>query len=183
MNYSLSLKTVGLIVGILLVGSHAAALVQGPGAKRWLSALPRSYKTGVVLLTIDGLWTELLALQMDWGEFYYLQKWIVILLPVCYFLTLRFVDDYLAVRALGILALLAAAPLLDAAFLQPQESRLFVVVLAYVWIVFGMLWVGQPHLLRDQIGWVQRSAARWRILSAGGVVYGLALLVCAVAWY
>jgi hypothetical protein len=183
MNYDFTLKTVGLIVGIWLIASHAGALAQGAGAMRWLTGFPRSYRAGVVLLTIDWLWTELLALRMDWGEFYYLQKWIVILLPVCFFLTLRFVDDYLAVRALGILLLLAAAPLLDAAFLQPPESRLLVVVLAYVWIVFGMLWVGQPHLMRDQIGWMQKSAMRWRVAMASGLVYGLVLLVCALAWY
>ena len=73
--------------------------------------------------------------------------------------------------------------MLDAAFLQPPESRLFVVVLAYIWVVLGMLWVGQPHLLRDQIVWVQRSPRRWQAAAAGGLVYGVALLVCAFAWY
>jgi hypothetical protein len=183
MNYDLSLKSVGLVVGLLLIAGHGAALAKGAETRRWLAAFPRSYKAGAVLLTIDWLWTEVLAFEMDWGEFYYLQKWILLALPICFFLTLKFVDDYLAVRALGILALLAAAPLLDAAFLQPPQSRLILVVLAYVWIVLGMLWVGQPHLLRDQIGWVQRSALRWQIASAGGVAYGLLLLVCALAWY
>jgi hypothetical protein len=183
MNYNFTLKTVGLVVSIVLIAGHAAALAGSPLAKRWLAALPRSYKAGAALLTVDWLWTEILASQMDWGEFYYLKKWIVLLLPVCFILVLKFVDDYLAVRALGILALLAAAPLLDAAFLQPQESRLFLVVLAYAWIVMGMLWVGQPHLMRDQISWLLRSALAWWVAMAGGIVYGLVLLVCAVAWY
>ena len=183
MNYDLTLKTVGLAVGLFLIAGHAAALMQGADARRWVLAFPRSYKTGAVILTIDWLWTEILALKMDWGEFYYMQKWVLLLLPVCLYLTLRFVDDYLAVRALGILSLLGAAPLLDAAFLQPQASRLLLVALAYVWIVLGMLWVGQPHLLRDQIGWLQRSALRWQMALMGGVVYGLALLICAIAWY
>ncbi len=183
MNYDLSLKTVGLVVALLLIITHVFGLLQGNEAKRWLIELPRSYRIGAIILTVDWLWAEVLAYKMDWGEFYYLQKWMLLLLPACYYLILRFVDDYLAVRALGILALLAAAPLLDAAFLQPPLSRLLVVVLAYVWVVLGMLWVGQPHLLRDQIGWVQRSALRWRIAVTGGLVYGLALLLCALVWY
>jgi hypothetical protein len=183
MNYDLNLKAVGLVMALLLIAGHASALARGAEVKRWLVGFPRSFKMGVVLLTVDWLWTEVLAYQMDWGEFYYLQKWILLLLPVCFYLTLKFVDEYLSVRALGILALLVAAPLLDAAFLQPPESRLVLVVLAYGYIVCGMLWVGQPHLLRDQIGWVVRSASLWRVAMGAGVVYGLVLLVCALAWY
>ena len=100
-----------------------------------------------------------------------------------FFLTVHFVDEFLAVRALGILALLAASPLLDAAFLQPPMSRLLVVLVAYGWIVAGMFWVAQPHLLRDQIAWVGRNAARWTLAAGAGVVYGLLLLFCALAWY
>ncbi len=92
-------------------------------------------------------------------------------------------DEFLAVRALGILALLAAAPLLDAAFLQPPTSRLLVVVLAYVWVVMGMIWVGQPHLLRDQIGWLGRNGVTLDAGRRRRVVYGLLMLLCAVAWY
>jgi len=183
MTYALSLKLVGLVCGLWLVASHGWALARAGATQRWLTGLPRSFPTGVVLLTIAWLWTEALAYEMDWGEFYYLRLPIVCLLPVAFFLVIKFVDDFLAARALGILALLAAAPLLDAAFLQPPFSRLLVVVLAYVYAVAGMLWVGQPHLLRDQIAWVQKSAWRWQLAGGAGVVYGAALLVCAVAFY
>ena len=60
---------------------------------------------------------------------------------------------------------------------------MLVVVLAYVWVVFGMLWVGQPHLLRDQISWVNRSASRWQLAVGGGLAYGALLLLCALVWY
>ena len=85
-----------------------------------------------------------------------------------FYLVIRYVDDFLAVRALGILGILAASPVLDAAFLQPPESRKLVVLLAYVWIVLGMVWVGVPHVLRDQIGWLNRSATRWQAAAGGG---------------
>ncbi len=62
-------------------------------------------------------------------------------------------------------------------------SRLLVVVLAYVWIIMGMLWVGQPHLLRDQIGWLNRSAARWQGAVGAGIAYGAVVLLCALVWY
>ena len=83
---------------------------------------------------MDLVWTFCLMLTMDWGEFYYLRMPMLVALPICFFLTIRFVDEFLAVRALGIFGLLAAAPILDAAFLQPPVSRLLVVVLAYVYV-------------------------------------------------
>lgn len=183
MNYGFSLKLVGIAVSLLLIGAHVFAYLRGDETRRLLKIFPRSHPAGIVLLTIDLLWAFWLAWVMDWGEFYYVQTYVLILLPVAFFLTWQFVNDFLAVRALGILALLAGAPLLDAAFLQPPVSRLLVVILAYAWIVLGMFWVGQPHLLRDQIDWVQRSALRWKAAVLGGIVYGALVLLCALAFY
>ena len=179
----LSLKTIGILLGVLLIGSHAVALARGEMVRQWLLALPRSFTVGVTILSVDLIWTFCLMLKMDWGEFFYLRTSLLALLPVCFFLTVRYVDEFLAVRALGILGLLAAAPILDAAFLQPPVSRLLVVVLAYAYVILGMLWIGLPHLLRDQIGWLVRWAARWQAAVLGGLAYGAAVLVCALAWY
>ena len=60
-------------------------------------------------------------------------------------------------RALGILFLLAAEPLLDAAFFRTETSRLLVTVFAYLLIVVGLFWVTMPYLLRDQINWSART--------------------------
>jgi hypothetical protein len=113
------------------------------------------------------------------GEFSSFRRPLLIALPVGYVLALRFVDEFLAVRALGILCLLAAEPLLDAAFLRYEESRLFVTAFAYLLIVAGLFWVAIPYVLRDQINWIARSVFRWRCLHAlilvyGGVILGLA---------
>ena len=179
----LSLKAVGLLVGLLLVAGHALMFLRPDTVQGWLTRLPRSREVGLAVLTVDFIWTWLLAFNMDWGEFYYVQKPVLIALPIVFYLVIRFVDEFLSARALGILGLLAAAPLLDAAFLQPPVSRLLVVVLAYAWIIMGMFWVGQPHLLRDQIGWLLRSGARWRLAAGAGLVYGVLMLVCALAFY
>src|SRR5260370_42036867 len=60
------------------------------------------------------------------------------------------------------MALLAAEPMLSAAFLRPEIARLFVVILAYVWLTLGLFWVGMPYLLRDQITWLTESANRFK---------------------
>ena len=183
MNYGFSLKLVGIVVGLLLLGAHVFAYLRGDETRAFLKKFPRSQPIGTVLLSVDLLWAFWLAWVMDWGEFYYMQRWILIALPVFFFLTLQFVDEYLAVRALGIFLLLAGAPLLDAAYLHPQMSRLLLVVLAYAYIILGMFWVGQPHLLRDQIDWLGRSALRWKAAIMAGIAYGALLLLCALVFY
>ena len=70
-----------------------------------------------------------------------------------FFLVVTFVDEFLAVRALGILFLLGAEPLLDAAFFQNETSRLLVTVFAYLLIVAGLFWVTMPYVFRDQLNW------------------------------
>jgi hypothetical protein len=81
------------------------------------------------------------------------------------------------------LALLAAEPVLSAAFLRPEITRLLVVIIAYVWLTLGLFWVGMPYILRDQIHWITRTGSRFRALTLAGLVYGLVVLVCAVAIY
>ncbi len=120
---------------------------------------------------------------MEMGEFSSFRRPLLIALPIGYFLVLRFVDEFLAVRALGILCLLAAEPLLDAAFFRYESSRLVVTVFAYLLIVAGIIWVTMPYLLRDQINWSARNNWRWHSLQGLMVLYGVALLALAITLY
>jgi hypothetical protein len=103
--------------------------------------------------------------------------------PIGYVLVLRFVDEFLAVRALGILALLMAEPLLDAAVLRYEQSRLLVTVFAYLLIVVGLFWVMIPYVLRDQINWSAQSTGRWRVMHGIAFVYGAVVLGFAFTQY
>ncbi len=144
---------------------------------------PRSYITGVILITICLVWTFWLVATIQMGEFSGFRRPLLIALPIGYGLVLRFVDEFLAVRALGILCLLAAEPLLDAAFLRYESSRLLITVFAYVLIVAGLFWVAVPYVLRDQINWSTRSVLRWRCLNATALIYGGVILTFAFTRY
>lgn len=183
MIYSLSLRDAGLILGIVLVVGHLLALLHAGGARRLLQRFPRSKPVGVALLTVNLVWAWRLVSTMDLGEFTPWRSTILTALVVLYVLAIFFVDEFLPVRALGLFFLLAAEPLLEAAFLRPEVSRLLVTVLAYVWLTLGLFWVGMPYLLRDQIAWVSKNDTRWRLAALGGVAYGAALLVCALTLY
>lgn len=182
MIYDLSLRTAGLLAGIFLVLLGLAGLLT-PAARTLTTKLPRSRVMGIALLIIAFLWSFWLLLTMEMGEFSSFRRPLMIALPVGFFLVMRFVDEFLAVRALGILCLLAGEPLLEAAFLRYEASRLLVTVFAYLLILAGLFWVTMPYLLRDQISWGTRTSGRWFSLSAGALLYGAALLALAVTQY
>ncbi|MBA3831389.1 MAG: hypothetical protein H0X34_05785 [Chthoniobacterales bacterium] len=181
MIYHLSLQAAGVITGVLLAGLSLLAFF--PQVRALLPRFPRSRTAGAALLTIDLVWSIWLLATMEMGEFSNFRKPLLILLPIGYFLVLKFVEEFLAVRALGILCLLAAEPLLDAAFLRPQASRLLLTVFTYLMIVAGLFWVTMPYLLRDQINWSAKNSGRWRVVSGIGLMLGLAILLCAVIAY
>lgn len=177
------LKGTGIVVGLALLIGHIVAIVQKEKVQDFLKAFPRSYKWGVILLSIDLVWGMMCLSNMDMGEFHNLRKWFLIIVPISFVLVLVYVQEFLAVRALGSLLLLVGGIVLEAAFLQPQFSRLLLPSIAYVWIIAGMYFVGMPFLMRDWVNWVTASDARWKLATFGGVAYGAAVLVAAVLWY
>lgn len=180
MIYPFSLQAVGLTVGLLLVAAHALALAAPAPVQTFLRTLPRSRFWGTALLAISALWAFWLVRTMDLGEFAHLRTLMTVAIPVGAVLTWHFVDEFLAVRALGILCLLAAEPPLEAAFLRPEISRLLLVTLAYAWIVAGLFLVGMPYVLRDLIAWITSRQAIWRGFALVGLLWGAALLTCAL---
>ncbi len=179
----LSLQSAGIIVGLLLIATHAVALLMPDRTQALLKRLPRHKEVGIAILAVDFIWAFWLIGNIDLGEFYVVEKPVKILLPIVFVLFVVFVDEFLAVRAAGVFLLLLACPILDIAFLKEPVTRLLLPALAYVWILVALFWVGMPYLMRDQIAWASRSPGRWRALSAGGVVYGGAVLLCAVMFW
>src|SRR5256885_12676304 len=176
MIYDLSLQTGGFIAGIALVLLSLPGLIKPGLVQIWLKRFPRSGVGGIVLLSLVLVWSFWLLATMEMGEFASFRRPLLIALPIGYVLVLRFVEEFLAVRALGILCLLAAEPLLGAAFFRNETSRLFITVLAYLLILAGLFWVTMPYLLRDQINWSRRSNTRWRTVHGIAAAYGLVIL-------
>jgi hypothetical protein len=183
MIYHFSLQTAALVAGIVLCLLGAAGLALHASARKTAALFPRSRIAGVVLLALGLVWSFWLVSTMEMGEFSAFRRPLLIALPIGFALTVRFVDEFLAVRALGILALLAAEPMLDAAFFRYETSRLVLTVFAYVLIVLGLIWVTMPYSLRDQISWLSKTAARWRGFHAMSFIYGAALIALALSCY
>lgn len=189
----LSLFTVGLVLAGWLIGSHALMLAKPAAVQGFLKKFSRNQMLGQILLGIGLVWFWLLiapenmgmisALSMDLGEFNAAKPMLRILVPVAMFLVATSVRDFLAVRALGVVGLMAASPLLEGAFLKDPASRLLVPVFAYALLTASMFFVGMPYLFRDAVDWVSAKPERWRLTSLAGLGYGMATLVCALAFW
>lgn len=190
---TLSLFTAGLVLAVWLIGVHAVMLAKPKMVQDFLKKFPRDPLSGQILLGIGLAWFWLLiaptgmgklsALTMDLGEFNNAKGLLRILVPVSLVLVCISVRDFLAVRALGLVGLMAAAPLLGAAFLKDPQSRLLVPIFAYAMLTASMFFVGMPYLFRDAVTWVTADQKRWTFLSVAGLGYGVATLVCAFAFW
>jgi hypothetical protein len=183
MTYDFSLFAVGLVVGLLLILGHSAALLAPKLTRSELQKFCRNTLVGRVLLVVATAWAVYLLGTIDLGEFAGLRPMLVVGTVVAGVLTWIFVEEFLAVRALAILLLLAAEILLCAAYLQPPVARLWLVFLAYGWILGGLFFIGLPWLLRDLINWAVAKPWRWQLSAGAGIAYGAILVVSALLWY
>lgn len=183
MIYDFSLRSVGLVTGLALLIAHITAFVLSGQIMPWLRHFPRSRSAGIVLCILAALWAFWLAATMDLGEFTPNRTLICLVIAAGAVMVPLFAEEFLAVRALGILALLAVEPLLGAAFLRPETSRLLLVILAYAWAIAGLVLVGAPYVLRDAIAWLTASECRYKSAAALGAGYGLLLVAVSLLFF
>lgn len=190
---NIPLFTSGLLLAAWLIGTHLLMLLKPAETMGFLKKFPRNQIAGQILLAVGLVWFWLLvapegmgklsALAMDLGEFNK-AKWLLrILVPVALVTVVISVKDFLAVRALGVVGLMVASPLLESAFLKDPGSRLLVPIYAYALLTASMFWVGMPYLFRDAVTWATANTKRWHLLTIIGLGYGVATLVCAFAFW
>ncbi len=190
---NIHLFTAGLLLAVWLIGIHLLMLLKPTEVQGFLKKFPRNQLAGQILLGIGLAWFWLLiapagmgwfsSLTMNLGEFDKAKPLLQWLVPVSLVLVAISVRDFLAVRALGLVGLMVASPLLEAAFLKDPTSRLLVATFAYALLTAAMFWVGMPYLFRDAITWVTADSKRWNAFSLAGLAYGVVTLVCALAFW
>ncbi len=148
-----------------------------------LNHLPRNFPACVVLALAAGIWGTALLGTMDLGEFSSYRMRFVLCPVIGTGLTIFFVQQFLAVRALAMLLLLAVAVILDAAFVVDSSARLIMTSLAYAWSILGMVLVASPYLMRDWIAWIFRNETWCRAACLPAVVLGIALICLACVSY
>jgi hypothetical protein len=183
MTYFVSLRLTAIVLGLLYVAAHLPAALAPVRFGVWARRLSNNYPLGVVLMVLATLWFVVLTGLMDLGEISNIRVQLMVVWAIAGVLLAIFVRGFLTLRALGCLLLLAAALLLDAAFLATTPWRYVVTILAYVWVIAGMILVYSPHVGRKWIDWASENTEHMRVLAWPGVAAGLLLVILGIWVY
>lgn len=174
--YNFTLSQVAVVLGLFVVLASCFSLWKAEAMKKWLLNAHRNFFLGVGLFAAATAWTIWFLMAMDLMEYTPQRNIFIIVVLIMAALVIRYLPEYLSVRAMGILLLLGANVLLDAAFLRDEASKYVITVLAYLWIIEGMFLVGMPYLFRDMMSWFYKNEKRIKIAIWTKFAFGILLL-------
>jgi hypothetical protein len=172
-----------VVVGAGLVGFCVAFLAFTETMKAWVVSFPRNIVAGRMLAAIDMTLVTWLLLSegFEWVDTH--RQLIFIAAPISYFIIVFFMDELLAVRALGGLMLLIPFWILAAAFEHSALSRLLMTTFAYLVIVGGMVLVWSPHLFRRFTGRLLANKDAGKVFLLLVSVLGLAMIILGLTFF
>ncbi len=177
------LAIIACLIGGALILSGVIGLAVPAGLRRVMLAFPRSRVMAWVLTAADLAWVTWIIHSAYLGRFEVLRPAIYIGAPIAFLLIVFFVDELLAPRALGGLLLLLANPVLNAARWHESAWRLVVTVIAYAWVVAGIVLVLSPYRFRHVAEFVTKTESRCRAAGAIRLAAGAAILFLGLKVY
>ena len=171
----MSLSTLAIFLGLIFGMPALYGVMKPAGFARMARGFPRYTPVGWVLTLIATLWFLYWVSLETVQDFKPMKPFLYLLFGGVGLGTCLFVPDFLPVRGLAILLLLAAKLMVDSARVVESDWRLVIVTWAYLWVFAGMWLTISPWRLRDMIQWATASESRTRLVN--GVRLGFALLV------
>lgn len=172
--------TVGTGIFLLLLGGHY--LWHGAKTAGHTKAFPRSQTAAYLLMGAASVWFLYKVMHLgpaDFGQYKHLLFLLFLVTAVGSFF---YVPDFLAVRGLAALALLISGMLLDTAYMQEPQTRLFLVSFVYLLIVLSIYLGASPYRLRDFLNWLYGKDLRPRICGGALAAYGALLIGVALTY-
>jgi hypothetical protein len=173
----MSLFLATLLPGLFLALLGVLLLWNGAPLQAAARALPRSKGAAWVLFGAGAAWFLWRLSRLGDSDLIFFKT----PQPVMYgfaalaLLAFFYTPEFLAVRGLCVLMLLAAEPLLYAAYMEYNYPlRLLMVSAVYIGLVLALYLAPAPYRLRDFFNWLFRLPSRARVLGAILLVYGLA---------
>ena len=170
-----------LIPGLFLIALGLPLLTAHGAAVAALKGFPRSQGAANLFFGAGSLWFLYNIWHLSPADFGDYRVLLLIAFAVIAAMAFRCVPDFLAVRGVCVLVLLAASPLLMAGYMNFDHPLIyFQKAFVYLCIVLA-IWLGaQPWRLRDFFEWLFARPQRVRAL--GGVLAGYGLLLTLVAF-
>ena len=186
----LPLGATGIVMGCVLILLHLVTVCCPEMVKGTLNKTHLRPQWGALLMSFDFLWIVLLLLKADWNPLcmplFFFEPFRTLLLFACPVVCLVLCTkstEHLFARALGLFLLLMAIVPLSAAFLKDPVSRLLIPIWWYPVLTVAMFWIVKPYLLRDWAAWLSTHPTVYKLAAWTGLLYALALLICAICFW
>lgn len=178
----MSLLTATLLPGLFLIALGALFLVSNSAIVSMFKAMPRSRAAAIIFFGGGALWFVLRLRGLSEADLIMFQSPTPFMIGfgVLSVASFFFIPDFLAVRGLSVLTLLAAWPLLMAAFMEEPWQRKLMVAFAYLCVAAAIYLGAVPFRLRDFFQWLFTNLGRARAF--GGLLLGYGILLTAVAF-
>ncbi|NDV62954.1 hypothetical protein G0Q06_10865 [Puniceicoccales bacterium CK1056] len=164
---------------VLLLGGISLLAVPGK-LEPCLRAFPRHRLTGIITMIIGGGWFIWKISQLGQSDFGDYKVIMMLLFGATLLGSIFYVRDFLAVRGVAIIILLAANTGLKSAFgLYDIPERLVLVTILYLFIVLSLVYGTLPYKMRDTMNWLLISRSRLRSLGIILSILGSSLVVSA----
>lgn len=179
----MSLFLATFLIGLSLAVLGVLLLLNKPAVISTLKALPRSQAGSYAFFGAGAAWFLWLVAHLGEADFGEYRSYLFIGFAAVAVLSFYYVPDFLAVRGLSVLVLLAAHPLLQTAFMHYEiPSRLFMVSFIYLAITVAIVLGVVPYRLRDFFIWLFATKGRPKALGTGLLAYGLLLIGVAASY-
>ncbi len=181
----MSLFLATLLSGLFLALLGGLLAWNDPRVVSSARALPRSRRGAGLFFGLGSAWFLWRLTRLGEADLIFFKTpWPVVTgFGVLAVLAFLYTPDFLAVRGLCVLTLLAAEPLLYAAYGEYQFPQRLLMVTAVYLALAGALYLGaSPYRLRDFLEWLFRVPSRSRLVGAVVLAYGLATTAAAFTY-
>ena len=171
----MNLSTLSIILGLGMGLPQIYGLTNPQQFAASVRKFPRNVPIGIVLMLIGTAWFLWNLNNESISDFGTYKSWLMCFFGAVGIGTCLFIQDFIAVRGLGVVLLLLAKLMVDTGrpMLGVTHWALVIQAWAYVLIIAGMWLTISPWRLRDLLNWATATEARVRIGSGIRLAFGL----------
>ena len=173
----LKLSTLSVVLGLIVALPSVFGLFKPKAFAEAARQFPRSTPVGYVLTLLSTAWFLYYLRQESVADFASLKNVFYFLFSAVGIGTCMFVRDFLPVRGLAVVFLLAAKLMVDTARWEDTDWRLVISTWAYALAIAGMWFTISPWRLRDILNWSVATESRTRLTSGARVAFGLFVIM------
>ena len=179
----MTLQWIAIILGTLATAGGLVGVLRPDLIKKFAELFPRSTVPAWIFTALCCWLGAKEALGMNMGFMDAYKKYIYILSPAVFIASVVYMKELLAPRALGGFLLLIAVPILQIARWHESAWRLVVVILVYLWIVYGLVLLMSPWYFRKTYAPFMKNEALLKATAIAKTVFGIALLLLGIFVY